>query len=225
MNFDIHFIHECQSTNEEAKNLSAGSVIYAQKQTNGKGRMGRKWYDGDGNLMASIVLKKEPNAHLYSFLISLAVAQSIAFLSPRIKWPNDILVEGKKICGILLETTEDTLIIGMGVNIQSHPTDELLYKATDLKEYGRAVKAEKLLQDILQNLSFMIELYHQKGFEQIRLKWLNFACGLGKEISVRLPRMTLTGKFEGIDENGTLLLTDEQGQKHSITAGDVFMIE
>ena len=224
MTFNIQFIPSCASTNDEAKKLQPYTAIYTSKQTNGKGRLGRKWLDGDGNLMASIVLKKEENAHFYSFLVSLAVAQSIAFLSPRIKWPNDILVDGRKICGILLETTEDKLIIGIGVNIQNHPTDELLYDATDLKEYGRTTGPEKLLQDILQNLSFMIDLYQKTGFETIRLEWLSFACGLGKEISVRLPSITLTGIFEGIDKNGALILTDKNNRKHFITAGDVFMI-
>ena len=224
MNFQIHFIPTCESTNDEAKKLPLNSAIYTAIQTKGKGRTGRKWIDGKGNLMASITLAKEPNAYFYSFLISLAVAQSIAFLSPRIKWPNDILIDGKKISGILLETTDDKLIIGVGVNIQNHPEAHLLYETTDLKEYGYIVEAEKLLQDILQNLSFMVDLYQKKGFEQIRLEWLNFACGLGSKILVRLPNKTLTGTFNDIDKNGALILIDEQGNKHSITAGDVFMI-
>lgn len=224
MNFKIHFIPHCQSTNEEAKKLPHYSVIYTASQTNGKGRMGRKWIDGKGNLMASIAIEKEQNPHFYSFLISLAVAKSISFLSPKIKWPNDILIDGKKICGILLETTEDKLIIGLGVNVQNHPKEGILYETTDLKELGYHIEEKKLLQDILQNFSFMIELYHQKGFKQIRLEWLKFACGIGKEISVRLLNTSLTGIFDGINEDGALILIDEKKQTYTITAGDVFMI-
>ena len=222
--FTNSFIDTCSSTNDEAKRLSPYSVICTKRQTKGRGRTGRSWYDGDGNLMASIVLPKEKNAYLYSFLISLAVAKSIDFLSPVIKWPNDILVKGKKICGILLETTEDKLIIGIGLNIQNHPTKDLLYETTDIKEQGYFFTREKLLQDILQNFLFMINLYKQKGFEQIRTEWLSLACGLGKEIEVRLPHASLFGIFEGIDSNGMLILTDKQDNKHFISAGDVFLI-
>ena len=138
--FEVIKIDSCSSTNDEAKTQPFYSVILTNYQTNGRGRNGRSWIGEDGNLMASIVLPKPENAYIYSFLISLAIAQSIAFLSPRIKWPNDVLVDGKKISGILLEICDDKLIIGFGVNIQSHPKSGLLYDATDLKEHGRVVE-------------------------------------------------------------------------------------
>ena len=222
--FTIKEIQTCTSTNDEAKHQPFYSVILAEEQTNGRGRNGRTWVSGKGNLMASIVLPKPESAYIYSFLISLAIAQSIAFLSPRIKWPNDILVNGKKIAGILLEVYDDKLIIGFGVNIQEHPVDTLLYEATDLKEHGRAVEKEKLLHDILQNFQFMLELYQKKGFQQIRLEWLQFAMGVGKRISVKLLNSSIEGVFDGINEDGILILTDDNGKKQQITAGDVFMI-
>ena len=223
--FNIVFKEVCSSTNDEAKTLPMFSALYAARQTNGRGRMGRSWQDGAGNLMTSIVLPKPKQAHLYSFMAALAVAKSIAFLSPRIKWPNDVLVAGKKICGILSEVFEDKLIIGIGVNIQSHPDSDLLYQATDLKEHGRATEPEKLLSEILQNLSFMIECFERKGFSQIRLEWLEFACGIAQPITVKLPTETLCGTFDGIDDDGALILTQSDGQKRLITAGDVFMID
>ncbi len=221
--FNIIFEQSCSSTNDIAKNLPMYSAVYTAHQTNGRGRMGRQWQDGQGNLMASVVLPKPKQAHLYSFLAGLAVAQSIAFLSPRIKWPNDILVEGKKICGILLECVDDKLIIGIGLNVQSAPKTDTLYEATCLKEHGRAVEAEKLLSNILQNLSFMIDCFERKGFTTLRLEWLEFACGLGQSITVRLPNETVTGIFDGIDQNGALILKQDN-QARLITAGDVFMI-
>lgn len=221
--FDIIFKETCTSTNDIAKDLPPYTAVYAGRQTNGRGRMGRTWYDGQGNLMTSIVLPRPQNAQIFSFLASLAVAKSIAFLSPRIKWPNDILVDGKKICGILLETFEDKLIIGIGVNIESCPKTGMLYETTCLKEHGRSVDAKRLLSDILQNLSFMIETFEKTGFKTIRLEWLEFACGIGQTITVNLPNESVSGIFEGIDENGALILKTDKVQL--ITAGDVFMID
>ena len=222
--FNIIFKETCTSTNDVAKELPVYTAVYAGRQTNGRGRMGRSWQDGQGNLMTSIVLPKPKQAHLFSFLASLAVAQSIAFLSPRIKWPNDILVEGKKICGILLETHEDKLIIGIGVNIESCPKTGMLYETTCLKEHGCAVNAKKLLSDILQNLSFVIECFEKKGFAPVRLEWLEFACGIGQPITVNLPNKSINGTFSGIDESGALILINKN-QTQFITAGDVFMID
>ena len=222
--FEIIFKETCTSTNDVAKELPVYTAVYAGRQTNGRGRMGRTWQDGQGNLMTSIVLPKPKQAHLFSFLASLAVAQSIAFLSPRIKWPNDILIDGKKLCGILLETYEDKLIIGIGVNIESCPKTGTLYETTCLKEHGRTVEAKKLLSDILQNLSFVIECFEKKGFAPVRLEWLEFACGIGQPITVNLPNQSIDGVFSGIDENGALILTNKN-QTQYITAGDVFMID
>jgi BirA family biotin operon repressor/biotin-[acetyl-CoA-carboxylase] ligase len=222
--FNTIFVDTCTSTNDLAKKHQAYDVIYAGRQTKGKGRLGRTWIDGNGNLMASVVLPYKENAQHYSFLISLAIAQTLSFLSPRIKWPNDILIDGKKICGILLEAVDDKLIIGFGINILSHPTDGLLYQTTDLQEQGYPVNVKKLLDDILQNLSFVIDLYEKTGFKQIRLDWLQFAMGLGQGVIVNLPCEKLKGTFDNIDENGTMIVLDENGKKHLITAGDVFLI-
>ena len=222
--FDILFEEVCTSTNDIAKTLPLYTAVYAGRQTKGRGRMGRTWQDGRGNLMASIVLPSEKQAHLYSFLSSLAVAQSLAFLSPRIKWPNDVLVDGKKVCGILLESFEDKLIIGIGVNIETYPLTGMLYQTTSLKAEGYVVEARKLLENILQNLSFVIENFEKKGFASVRLEWLEFACGLGKMITVSLPNETVQGVFEGVDEDGALILAVGGDLRRLITAGDVFMI-
>ena len=222
--FEIVFEKVCSSTNDIAKELPPYTAVYAERQTNGRGRMGRSWQDGLGNLMTSIVLPKPKQAQLFSFLASLAVAQSIAFLSPRIKWPNDILIDNKKVCGILLETFNDKLIIGIGVNIENHPNGGTLYPTTCLKEHGRAVEAKTLLSEILQNLSFLIECFDKKGFEPIRMDWLEFACGIGQPITVNLPNKSVEGIFSGLNENGALILTNKN-QTQFITAGDVFMID
>ena len=216
----------CTSTNDVAKKMHPYTVVSTCHQTKGRGRMGRKWEDGKGNLMVSIVLPRpEKNAHLYTFLISLAVAKSLQGLSPQIKWPNDILIRGKKVCGILLETTADLLIIGVGVNILSCPKTNMLYPVTCLKDCKMNVSYKQLLKNILQNLDFMIECYQKKGFKPIRHEWLNFACGLNKSISVNLPYQTINGIFKGITDSGTLMLETKDKKLLKITAGDVFLIK
>ncbi len=224
---DWQIIHKdvCASTNDEAQKAAPYCVIYTDRQTNGRGRMGRSWHDGQGNLMASIVLPKPENAPLYAFLISLAVAQSLAFLSPRLKWPNDVLIDGKKVCGILLETFEDSLIIGVGVNIISCPDKGMLYPTTCLKNYEAQTTPQILLESILQNFNFVIHSFQKKGFKPVRHDWLEFACGLDKSISVHLPCKTIEGIFKGIDDSGALILETSDKKLQCVTAGDVFLIE
>jgi len=218
--------NRCTSTNDLAKKLPAYSVISACHQTKGRGRLGRKWQDGKGNLMASLVLPKpKKDIHLYTFLISLAVARSIRSLSPKIKWPNDILIQNKKVCGILLEATQDTLIIGIGVNIDTCPDTGMMYPVTCLKAHRMHTSYKQLLENILQNFDNVIQLFEQNGFEPIRQEWLALACGLHQQISVNLPSQTIKGIFEGINEMGALLLAVPNNQVIQITAGDVFLIK
>ena len=221
--FEIHHLKQCASTNEEAKKWPPYHAVTAETQTAGKGRNGRKWESLSGNLFLSVTLPFPSNAALYSFIAALAVAETLGFLSPRIKWPNDILIDGKKICGILLETTDTTLIIGIGVNIETAPTGPVLYQTTCLKDHNAALPAKELANKILQNLIFEINLFQQKGFSTVRQQWLEYATGIGKPIEVRLPRETLHGIFEGLDDTGALILKQDKTIRH-ITAGDVFMI-
>ena len=216
----------CTSTNDVAKALPPYSVISTCHQTNGRGRMGRVWEDAKGNLKASIVLPKpKKNAHLYTFLISLAVAKTLSQLSPKIKWPNDILIDGKKVCGILLEATQNSLIIGIGINVVSVPKMNALYPVTCLKDCHFNTTDIKLLKSILQNFDSVLEFYHKEGFKPVRHEWLSFACGLNKPISVNLPYRTIQGIFKGISDIGALMLETKDAQMLTITAGDVFLIK
>ena len=216
----------CSSTNDLAKNLPAYSVVSACHQTKGRGRMGRKWQDGKGNLMVSIVVPKPKiNAYLYTFLISLAVAKTLKKLPTKIKWPNDILIDGKKVCGILLETTQKTLVIGIGINIMTCPKEDILYPTTCLAEYNMKVTYKQLLKSILQNFDSVIKCYQKEGFKPIRHEWLKFACGLNKPISVNLPNKTIEGTFRGITDVGALVLETQDGKLQEMTAGDVFLIK
>ncbi len=223
LKFEIHHLKQCSSTNEEAKKWPPYHAVIAETQTAGKGRNGRKWESFSGNLFLSLTLPLPSNASVYSFIAALAVAETLGFLSPRIKWPNDVLIDNKKISGILLETTDQKLIIGIGVNIEKKPETQVLYQTTCLKDHNATLPAEELANKILQNLSFEINLFEQKGFSAIKRQWLEYATSIGSRIKVHLPKETLEGIFEGLDDTGALILKQDTTIKY-ITAGDIFMI-
>ncbi len=223
--FNYLYFKSLSSTNDTAKTYPPYTVIHAGDQTNGRGRMGRTWTSLQGNLFMSIVIPFDKDAFYYSFISSLAVAMSLSKLSPRIKWPNDVLIDGKKISGILLETSEDSsrnLIIGIGVNIKSSPL-QALYQTTCLKDLGINATPKNILDEILKNFEYLLELYKRLGFKEIRRRWLEFAIGQGKQIHVRLPHEELIGIFQEIDNNGALILRTETSYR-TITAGDIFII-
>jgi BirA family transcriptional regulator, biotin operon repressor / biotin---[acetyl-CoA-carboxylase] ligase len=233
---------ETGSTNAEAlTSARAGDPgklwITATRQLKGKGRQGRAWVSEPGNLYASLLLI-DP-AHDISALgtLPLVVACAVhgtlsAFPGmPRhdlkIKWPNDILVDGKKICGILLESTvlEDgrlAVAIGIGINIAHHP-DPALYQATDLIQLGITISPEHLFPQLASYMASTLDAWnHGRGFPQIRAEWLRLARGQGEMITANLPNGPIQGRFDDIDGEGRLVLTLQNGQTRSISAGDVF---
>ena len=239
---DYHLLafDELDSTNEEAKRLARaggchGAVIWAKKQSAGRGRQGRNWVSDEGNLFVSVLLKPEkPLAELaeLSFVAALAVQEAIApMLSApdklQTKWPNDILLDGKKISGILLESfrTENDkqwVVVGVGVNVDSFPT-QTEFPATCLKDAGvELVSAKIILSRFIHHFIDRYDEWNSKGFAGIRKNWLAHAFGLNQKLVARLPNENIEGIFEGIDVGGGLILTLDNGKKQTVNAGDVF---
>lgn len=230
---------ETASTNDEARRLFALSAdtavwIMADRQTAGRGRMGRGWSSPEGNLMASLMCRPACGISLMGqlgFVAGLAVQSAIAEMSglvAKLKWPNDVLIEGAKCAGILLETLspapgrEAGLCIGIGVNLQYHPTDTP-YPATSLKAAaGTAPSRRGLLAVLARNFETLRMIWQDQGFKPIRQMWLENAHGLGREITVALPQEKIAGKFRDIDEEGRLLLEKSDGKTRPVAAGDVF---
>lgn len=227
------------STNEEAKRLAKGggchgAVVWAKKQSAGKGRLGRKWVSQEGNLFVSVLLQPSKPVNQMpqlSFVAAMAVIESIRPLlvdgkALQCKWPNDILLGGKKLGGILLESfkTEDGgtwAVVGVGVNVDGFPprTD---FPATCLKEAGvELVSAKIILSRFIYHFIESYNDWNTKGFAPLRKRWLASAWGMGDEICARLPDGELRGIFEGIDEHGALIL-DAGGKKQHVMAADVF---
>ncbi len=202
------------STNDELKELASKgaphfTVVTAKQQTKGRGRYDRKWESPKGNLYMS-VLFREKLTPLISYIAAVALRETIG--NCQIKWPNDILIDGKKAAGILLEAVEgEYVILGIGVNIASAP------------EYGAKVEEElKKVRDILlARLWHNFKEYKQMGFLPIRNKWLDHAAFLGEEITVNLPKSSKKGIFLDLTEEGELKLKTPTGME-LVSSGEIY---
>jgi BirA family biotin operon repressor/biotin-[acetyl-CoA-carboxylase] ligase len=221
---------ELDSTNSQARRLAeAGEVgplwIAAGHQTAGRGRRGRSWSTGEGNLAATLLLKPPTNFEQLSFAAALAVSDMARHFAPdariTVKWPNDVLAGGKKLAGILLEAGPNWLAIGIGVNLAAFP-ENTEFPATSLAALGvTAPSPQDALCLVAARFAHWYDAWMSNGFEILRTAWLARAQALGAPIRARLPHETRTGVFEGIDASGALLL-NEQGRVHAIAAGEVF---
>ena len=207
--------------------------IVAAEQTAGRGRRGAAWVSKPGNLYATLLLTEpspKASAPQLSFVAALALHDAVAASAPqlgpvlKLKWPNDLLLGGAKLAGILIEGESDpafAVAIGMGVNCAHHP-EGTAYQATDLASAGALVTPEALHAALAAALARRLAQWAQgQGFAAIRADWLKRAAGLGADIRVRLPEREFSGRFEGLDENGRLLVV-EGGAIVTVGAGEVF---
>ena len=221
MKWEIKQFNSLESTNTTARGCAPGTVVMAETQTAGRGRYGRVWQSPAGNLYASFVFERNKQYDMYmSFLTGLALAESLPEFNVRLKWPNDVLLDGKKVAGILLETTEDKIIVGIGVNLISNPDKNMLYPTANL---GGRLSAIGLVKRLIIQYDALMEVLKTKGFKKIRARWLDLAVGYKETISVHLPNEEVIGVFQDISDEGTLILKTKDG-KRQITAGDVFLI-
>ncbi len=231
------------STNTEALALARRGEteplwVTARQQTAGRGRRGNAWISTPGNLYVTLLLcdpGAPENAPQLSFVAALAVHDAIvdraAALRDKLalKWPNDVLYDGQKLAGILIEGEGAgaglAVAIGIGVNCMHHPVDTA-YPATDLATAGAAVSAEDLFGALSGAMARRLEQWQRgAGFQSIRTDWLERAAGIGGEMRVRLPKnREFSGRAEALDERGRLLLRLADGTLQTITAGDVFPV-
>jgi BirA family biotin operon repressor/biotin-[acetyl-CoA-carboxylase] ligase len=220
------------STNDEARRLAeAGEQgplwIVAREQEKGRGRRGRTWVSESGNLFATLLTRaSKPVSGQLAFAAGLAAGESVAQLAPSIpvtlKWPNDVLLDGRKVSGILLESFGDALAIGIGINLAHYPADTE-FPATSVKgNTGRAPDPDDVLPLLAGAMAAWYEVWRDKGFSPVREAWLARASHLGGQIRARLEGGEIKGMFEGLDEDGALLLRMADGARRRIAAGDVF---
>ena len=227
------------STSDEAKSRAAageaaGTVIWAREQSQGHGRHGRVWASPPGNLYLSLILRPPVPAAVaaqLSFVAALAVGESCREASPdaaiAFKWPNDVLLAGRKLAGILLEAQSNAdgslawLVLGIGINLTTYPMNAA-YRATALSATGADATPAEMLGLVAEHFLRRYEQWQNgRGFSTLRAAWLERAQGLGQGIRVRLPQAELVGRFAGLAEDGALLLATGSGTRR-IEAGEVF---
>jgi BirA family biotin operon repressor/biotin-[acetyl-CoA-carboxylase] ligase len=228
------------STNEEAKLLARegaveGTLVWALDQTAGRGRRGHAWVSPQGNLYASLILRPgcaAGRAAQLGFVAAMAVGYTLGAISSGLqglsyKWPNDVLVNGRKIAGILLESElrereiPEFVILGVGINLASSPQGTE-FPATSTAEQGLGpLSPADALEEFARNFHAWEQRWSEDGFAPVRTAWLARATSLGQPIRVQLPTATLYGRFVDIDQQGALLL-ESAGELRHISAGEIF---
>jgi BirA family biotin operon repressor/biotin-[acetyl-CoA-carboxylase] ligase len=222
------------STNEEARRLAAagsphGTVVHADEQSSGRGRLTHTWFSPPGNLYISILLRTgEPPSRTaeLSFVTALAVADTVDALLPQasratLKWPNDVLVNGAKIAGILLEQVDGATIIGIGLNVLQAPAN-IAYQATTIVGCGGIASVDGARDTLLDRLAHHLAVWSRDGFAPVRDQWLQRSFPIGAPIRTNTGGVSVTGTFAGMDADGALLLDTPSGRQR-IVAGDIFL--
>jgi BirA family biotin operon repressor/biotin-[acetyl-CoA-carboxylase] ligase len=238
--FRLLAFEHIDSTNEEARRLAVkgaahGTVVQAATQTEGRGRRGRRWDSPPGNLYCSLVLRPDcalGEAANVSFVAAVAVGEAIdPWLCEGVelgfKWPNDVLLSGRKAAGFLLESSAaggrcEWLVLGLGVNLERFP-EGTAFPATSLRaERCRPVTVGELLEGVCRRFGEWYGRWRADGFGPVRAAWLGRAVRLGRTIEVRTDSERLTGRFADLDSRGALILEVPGGTRREVTAGDVF---
>jgi BirA family biotin operon repressor/biotin-[acetyl-CoA-carboxylase] ligase len=239
---EIRYLAVTDSTNRQAYTLGEagaeeGTVVIAEEQSAGKGRLGRSWSSPPGvNLYLSVVLRPPLPPYAapqLTFLSALAVSRTIAAitgLAPTHKWPNDVLLDGAKVAGLLNEMSAETevihyVILGIGVNLnmqsEQFPAD-LRYPATSLAlEKGEIISRTTFARTLLRHLDRLYDLYLEVGFPPILKAWEAYFDLMGRQVEVDYQSRCVQGRVEGLDDDGALLLRLPDGQSEKVLAGDV----
>lgn len=236
----VYWYDEIDSTSEEAKRRArAGETspvwIAARQQTAGRGRLGRSWASPTGNLFVTVLFPESEGLTMASripFAAALAVRDACSAVVPdldaKLKWPNDVRIDGAKICGILTETGETSgvvwIALGMGINVR-HAPDVSEQAATSLVQQGGApgLAPEHVLDDLRTCLARRVE-QARNDFEGLLQDWLRYAEGLGQSIEAGPRDRRVQGVFEGLASDGGLNLRLPDGTRQTIRAGDVELV-
>ena len=235
MKFYLQWHERLPSTNTFLKELvgvrnqvPSGTVVAAREQTQGRGRRDRQWLSATGeNLTFSILLRGKFNLRQLpsaSMAAAVAVAELLEAegLKPSLKWPNDVLVNGKKICGILSEGISDGVIIGIGLNVNMQNAEHIDQPATSIRmETGTRRDIDELLGKLLKHLSLRLDEWAVGGFSKVRKNWEEKIPNVGETVSVNDDGAVRRGVLAGFGLDGELLLRDQTGAVSAVWAGDV----
>lgn len=235
--FEFYQYESIDSTNQFLKDLTTSShkiqCCIAEMQTAGRGRFGRAWFSPLGeNIYFSLKVNLgQTNLSGLSLTMSLAVIATLKqfiHLQPLVKWPNDILINQKKCCGILLEAVQDAIIIGIGINVNSELPKESpdprkpwcsLFQVT-----GQRFNRNDIIGQLIVEILHYIEVFKQRGFAYFIQEWNSVDFLYNKVISVKNFNQEITGVAKGINEFGQLMLKDSQEEMHQLTSGDTSLL-
>ncbi|MDI6704077.1 MAG: biotin--[acetyl-CoA-carboxylase] ligase [bacterium] len=237
----IYYFKETGSTNDVARDLALaseeeGTLVIAERQTKGKGRIGRRWVSPFGGIWMSLILRPRvspADASRLTLLSSLAVCKSIkkvVGLPVFLKWPNDVLIGKKKVCGILTEMDSELdlinfVIVGIGINVNMDMNvfpEGLQKTATSIKEeLGKDIKRIDLLKSLLEELERLYLLFTEGKFSWILKEWKGYDCIFGHDVEVATLGEIIKGRAMGVDEDGALIIKGLNGATKRILSGDV----
>jgi len=241
---EIFYFPELKSTNiiakekalHRAEGINEGTLIITERQSAGKGRLGREWFSPAGGIWLSIILYPQLPPFSISritLMTAVAVVKAIKMctqIEPQIKWPNDILINEKKVCGILTEMIAELdiinwVVVGIGINVnvdhQKFPED-IQANTISLKEVsGKEVLRVKLAQTFLQEFEKYYDKLRRKEFSSILKEWKLYSHTLGRKIRVDMGERIITGEAVDINEEGALVLKKEDGERVEIISGTV----
>jgi BirA family biotin operon repressor/biotin-[acetyl-CoA-carboxylase] ligase len=239
------YFEEIGSTNDEAFRLGLagapeGTALIANSQSAGKGRMQRVWHSPAGsNIYTSIILRPKitpARAPQISILAGVAVAEVLESYCPdmiKLKWPNDVLIDGKKVCGILSQMKTavseiDFIVLGIGINVNisySQFPKEICILATSLAiETDREISRQELIISLYENLAKWYKYLLKDGFDRIKEKWLSLSPMIGKPVQVMFQEEAVSGKAIGLDEDGSLILLTAGNKELKVSAGDATIV-
>lgn len=206
-----------------------GTVVTALTQTRGRGRRGRKWSDspGESAILSAVLRPSIPSERWgeLSFVASLAIAkclESEGCGEVALKWPNDVLLGGRKVCGILVETSGGAAVVGIGLNVnQREFPQEIRESATSVMlQTGAARDVRCTVDSLARGLFSRYEAYVVRGFEEIRRHWEKYMWGAGRLVEVVGEGYHLRGRMTGVDPSGALVIADGEGKRHNVVAAD-----
>ncbi|MEN6469795.1 MAG: biotin--[acetyl-CoA-carboxylase] ligase [Smithella sp.] len=242
----LHYYEEIGSTNDEAFRLGVqgapeGAALIAERQNAGKGRMQRVWHSPAGaNIYTSVILRPHFEmacAPQISIAAGVAVAETLNPYCPdkvMLKWPNDVLIEGKKVCGILSQmkmsgNAIDFVVVGIGINVnlnrEQFPQDIQSIATSLAIGSGRKISREELIVSLYENLAKWYKQLLQSGFDPIKEKWLALSPMIGKPVAVMFHGEAAGGKAIGLGEDGSLILLTDKNKTIHVSAGDATILK
>ena len=224
--FNIINLIKVETLMDEIKKYPINTLLTATEQTKGRGKDNRLWESKKSkNLYFTFNINSNKFDRYYSFLVGLVILEvlkSYNIKNLNLKWPNDVLLNNKKFCGILLEKNSNFLIVGIGINVDYYP-DNTTFKATSLENEGYVLEKNRFLNDFINTFMILSQNLNNFGFKNIKNEWLKYAFNLKNKIKIKVNNIEYIGIFEGIDDDGAILLKDNKSLMKFYSA-DVFSI-